>query len=98
MHGDVFAEDVVVADTQTGRLVAVFQILRRVADDAAGVEAISRADGRQPREINVRTDDAARAEFHAFVNYGAGANADGGIQFGVRVDDGGRVNHARGEI
>jgi hypothetical protein len=38
MNGDVFAEHVVIADAQARRLTLVFQILRRVADDTAGVK------------------------------------------------------------
>ena len=48
MNRDVFAENIVVADAQPRRLVLVFQILRRVADDAAGVKSVARADFRQP--------------------------------------------------
>ena len=70
MHRDVFAENIVVADAQPRRLVLVFQILRRVADDAAGVKLVVRADRRHAREINVRPDDAVRAQLHAFVNHG----------------------------
>ena len=40
MHRDMFAEDIVVADAQARRLALVFQILRRIADDAAGVELL----------------------------------------------------------
>ena len=52
------------------RLVLVFQILRRVADDAARVELILRPILVIAREINVRPDDAMRAQLHARVNHG----------------------------
>jgi hypothetical protein len=68
MHGDVFAEDVVVADADAGGGAVVFQILRGIADDAARMKAVARAHGQQAGEINMGTDDAARAEFHAGVN------------------------------
>ena len=77
VNGDVLAENVVVADAQARRLVPVFQILRRVADDTARVKRIVRADGRQAREINVRPDDAVRAQLHAFVNHGIRPDANG---------------------
>ena len=80
MHRDVFAEDIVVADAQARRLVLVFQILRRVADDAAGVKLVARANRRQPGEINVRPDDAIRAQLHALVNHGIRPDADRGVQ------------------
>ena len=42
MDGGTFAEKIVVADAQSGRLVLVFDILRRLADDAAGVKTVVR--------------------------------------------------------
>jgi hypothetical protein len=56
-----FAEKIVRADAQAGRLILVFDILRRVADDAVRVEALSGPDGGVPGQINVRPDPAARA-------------------------------------
>ena len=76
MHRDMFAEYIVVADAQPRRLALVFQILRLVADDAAGMKRIVRAGRRQPREINMRPDDAVRAQLHAFVNHGIRPDAE----------------------
>ena len=74
-------------------VAVVLQILRRVADDAAGVKPVVRADRRQPGEVNVRPDDALRPDFHAFVDDGVGSDLDGGIQLRFRVNDGGWMNH-----
>ena len=74
VHGDVLAEDVVVADDEAGWLVLIFQVLRHVADDAAGVEAVPRADGRVPREVRVRAHHAARPERHVRLNHSVGAH------------------------
>ena len=93
MHREVFAEHVVVADAQARRLVLVFQILRRVADDAAGMKTVAHANRCQPREINVRSDHAIRAQLHAFVNHGVWPDPDRGIQFCLGMNDGGRMNH-----
>ncbi len=93
MHRDMFAEDVVVANAQARRLVFVFQILRRVADDATGVKPVARANRRQPGKINMRPDDAVRAQLHAFVNHGIRPDPDRGVQFGLRMNDGGWMNH-----
>jgi hypothetical protein len=93
MDGGVLAENIVVADAETRGFVFVFQILRRVADDAAGVELVVRADFRLARQINVRPDGAMRAEFHARVNHGERRDADGRVQFRLRMDDGGWMNH-----
>jgi len=93
MHRDVFAENIMVADAHTRRFAVVFQILRRVADDAAGVKNVVRADLGDAGEIDVRSDDAVRAEFHVRVNHGIRPDVDGGVQFRLRMNDGGRMNH-----
>jgi len=48
VHRDVFAENIVLADAQPRRFSFVFQVLRRVADDAAGVKNIARANAGLP--------------------------------------------------
>ena len=48
MDGDVLAESIVIANAQAGRLVFIFQVLRRVTDDAAGVKDIARTNCGQP--------------------------------------------------
>ena len=77
----MFAEAVVVADAQPRRLALVFQVHRLVTNDTAGVKPIVRANRRQSREINVRPDDAVRAQLHASVNHGIRPDANGRIQF-----------------
>jgi hypothetical protein len=57
-----------VADADAGGGAVVFQILRGIADDATRMKAVARAHGQQAGEVNVRPDDAARAEFHALIN------------------------------
>ena len=89
MHRDVFAENIVVADAQPRRFALVFQILRRVADDAAGVKLIVRADFCFARQINMRPDNAMRAKFHARVNHGIRPDLDRRVQLRFRMDDGG---------
>ena len=74
MHGDVLAKNVVVANAHPRRRTVIFQILRRVADDAACVKPVVRANGRQSGEINVRPDNAMRAQLHPFVNDGIRAD------------------------
>ena len=93
MDGDMLAKNVVVADAQPCRYAIVFQILRRVADDAAGVKLVARANRRESREINVRADDAICAQLHAFVNHGERSDLDRRIQLRLWMNDGGWVNH-----
>ncbi len=77
MNRGMFAEDIVVANAQAGRLVLILQILRGVADHAAGVEAVVRANGRVAGQINVRPDDGALADGHRFVNNGVRSDLHG---------------------
>ena len=91
--GKMFMEYIVVANAQPRRLALVLQILRRAADDAAGVKIIARASRGQSGEINVRPDDAIRAQFDALVNHGIRPDPDRGIQFCPGMNDGGRMNH-----
>ena len=93
MNRDVLAKNIVVADAQMRRFAMIFQILRGVADDAAGVEFILRADFGDAGEMNVRPDDAMRAEFHALVNHGERPDFGGRVQLCFRMNNGGRMNH-----
>ena len=68
VDGDVFAEQVSFADDEAGRSVAVFHVLRRIADDAAGVESVFRADRRVAGEVNVRAKLAAGPEHDVLVD------------------------------
>src|ERR1017187_3963756 len=67
---DVLAKNIVVADAQPRQLAFVFQILGRVPDDATGVKMVVRANFRFAGQINVRPDDAIRAQFDAGINHG----------------------------
>ena len=88
MDGGPLAEKIGRADAQPGRGVLIFDILRRAAQYAAGVEAIVRPDGRVAGEINVRPEAAARPQRHVAINDREGTDFDGGIQLGARADDG----------
>ena len=77
MHREMFAEHVVITNAQPRRLALVFQILRCIADDAARVKTIAHAYRRQSRQINVRPDNAIRAQLDALVNHGMRPDPDG---------------------
>ena len=93
VHRHVLAKDVMVPDPQPGRLPVVFQVLRRLADHAAGVEAVVRADGRQAGQIDLRADDAVRADLHAFINDRVRSDSDRRVQFRLGMNDSGWMNH-----
>jgi len=94
VNGDVFAEEVSVADDEPGRLAAVLQVLRRVADDAAGVEPVFRADRGVAGEVHMRAKLAAGTERDVFVDDRVRADPDTFVQLRAGVDDGGGVDHA----
>ena len=93
VHRAVFAKHVVVADAQAGRLVPVFQILRRAADHAAGVKLVARADGGLPGQMNMRPDPTMRPHHHILLDDGVGTDDHGGVQLRFRVDDSRGVDH-----
>jgi len=92
---DPSRKKIVRADAQTGRRIFIFDILRRVANDAVGMEAIVRPDGCAARQINMRPDAATRPEPHLAVNDRVRPDFDRGIQLGARADDGRGMDHVR---
>src|SRR6185312_11288245 len=97
MHGAVFAENIFVADADARGRAVVFQILRRVANDATGVKIIFGPNGGDAGKIDVRPDDTARADFDGFVDDSVRADGDAGVHLRFRMNDGGRMNH-RGRV
>ena len=93
MYRDVFAKNVVVADGQPRRFILVFQILRCVADDRTGVKFVVGPDPRRACQVNLRSDHATVAQFHAGVNYGMWPDAHIRAKFRLRMDDGCWMNH-----
>ncbi len=92
MDGAVLAHLSAGADLATCRLVAVFEVLRRQADRAEGVEHDLGADAR------VAIDHDMRDELRAVLDDGVGtdgavrADAHAGAEFGATLDDGGGVD------
>src|ERR1017187_5717479 len=93
MRSDVLAENVVIADAQSCGRILVLEVLGRVTDDAARMKFIVRADRRQAREIDVRSDDALRSSFYALADDGIGPDCDGRIQLRSRMSNGSGVDH-----
>ena len=80
MHRDVFAENIVIANVHAGWLILVFQVLRRVTDDTAGVKFVSVTNSCHAGQIYMRADHAVRAKLHIRINHGKCADA------GVRAE------------
>jgi hypothetical protein len=93
MHGDVFPEDIIVSNAQFCGFVRIFQILGRVANDAACVENISGADLGVTGQINVRSDFALGPDTYMGVNDGIRADVSGGIDLGPGINDSGGMDH-----
>src|ERR1035437_4933608 len=93
MDGYMLAENIAVTNAHSGWLSGVFQVLRRFADHATGVEAVSRADRRQARQIRMRTDHTIRANLHAFVYDSVWPHLDRRGQFCLWVNDRSWMNH-----
>jgi hypothetical protein len=93
MRRKMFAKHIVVADAQPRRLVLVFQVLWRIADDTAGVKTVAHTDRGPPREIYLWPNDTIRAQLDAPVNHGIRPNPDRGIQLRLRVNDGRWMYH-----
>jgi len=64
MDRDAFAEDVVVADLDAGRLVAVRDVLRRPADAGIREKDVALADVRMAHEADAVVHDRAGANHH----------------------------------
>src|SRR5580704_14628891 len=93
MHGDMFTEHILIADAQTGRIALVFQVLRRITDDTAGMELIAGANRRPSRDVDVRAHDAFGSEFDVRVYYCIGADLYARMHLCLRMNDGGWMNH-----
>jgi hypothetical protein len=76
MHGNVLAKDIVISNAHPSRFIAILQILRRFSDDAASKELVSAADYGLAREINMRANDALRADLDSFINNRIRADRD----------------------
>jgi hypothetical protein len=75
----MFAKDIVVANPQPARLAVVFQILRRIAEHAPGMDLIVTPNRRHAREIRMRPNDAVRPHFDTFVNHRIWADLNGRV-------------------
>ena len=93
VHGDVLAENILVANKQPGGLALVLHILRRVADDTARVKPVAGSDTAHAGEVNMGPHPAFRAERDVLVNDRESADHDGRVQLGIGVDDSGRMDH-----
>src|SRR5262245_14381018 len=94
VHGYIFPEYIVVSDTQPGWFTLVLQVLRRAANDGAGIEMIVRSDpGQGAGDINVRAQHTVRSDLDTFINNAVRPDVDRRIQLRLRVDYCRWMNH-----
>src|ERR1700689_2944967 len=91
----MFPKHILIADAQTGWIALVFQVLRRITDDAAGMELIARADRRPSRDVDVRTHDTFGSELDVRVYYRIRADLYARMHLCLWMNDGGWMNHGR---
>ena len=68
MHRDMLAKHIVVSNPQPCGGPLVLEVLRRFPDNAAREKSIPRSDACYPRQIDVRSNDAARAYLHCAID------------------------------
>ena len=93
MHGDVLAKNVVAPNPQPRRLPRVLEVLRSLANNTAGKELIVSANHGQPSHIHLGTNRAIRTDLHTFINHRVRSYLDGGVEFRLGMDNGGRMDH-----
>ena len=93
MRRRVLPKDVVIPNPQPGGRPVIFHVLRRLPDHAAGKEAVVRPDRRLPRQVDMRADDAVRADLHALIDDGVRSDPDRGVQLRFGMNYCGRMNH-----
>src|SRR5690606_25972626 len=76
MQGAAFANDIVVADDQPGRLTMVFLVLAILADGGELENPVALADGRRPTDHHVRSNDRSRTNLDIRPDQGPGADLD----------------------
>ena len=91
-NGDAFANDVVIADHQTGRFTLVLEVGGILAYRGKLVDAVVLADDGRALEDHVGTDHRTLADFHTCADDRPRADLDAVSQNGRRIDDCARVN------
>jgi len=93
MDGSVFAEDIVIADDEKGRLTDVFEVLGFSADRCEGEELVVLADFRRAIDHDMRVEHAFITKLDIRADDAKRADADVVADFSERRNDSGRMDH-----
>lgn len=95
VNGDVFSKSVARTDDRLGGISGVAGILRRIANDASGMQDVRLSQFGFSCEVNVGADPTMIAYFDFPVNYGARADEDPFTKFNFGANDCRGMNHKR---
>ena len=89
----VFAEDIVIAHFEIGRLAEVFQVLGFAADGRIGKKLVAAPELRVSFQHDMRVQHAIIAQLDVGAHHAERADAHVVSDLGKRRDDGGGVDH-----
>ena len=89
---DIFADDIVAADLEPGRLAGVLLVLCIPAERCERVDPVARADTGRAVDHDMRADPRAAADHHLRPDYGVGADMDAVGYFRSSVNDCPRID------
>ena len=92
VDGDVFTNQVMIAENDGGVFTGKFQVLRVFADDGMGVNMVFFPHPYVFRNDGVSPDDGAFPDFAVFANHCVRSDDDIFMNDGGRIDDGGGMN------
>ena len=93
MDGDVLTKDIVIAEAQAGAFSFVFQVLRRIANHAAGVKTVVGSNHGVAGEVDLGAEFAMSPKDYLSVNHTIRPDAGAGIDLGFGMDQSGGMNH-----
>ena len=93
--GEVLADLVAVADSQIAAGAVEVLVQRQRAEHGAGADLVALAEGGPAFDINVRIEDAARAQHYVALDDAEFADSHRGADDGVGRNDGGGGNRGR---
>ena len=95
MDLDVFANNVVAADSQITLFTLVSQILRCITEHRARVDLVFLADFSPPAQIGMRHHAGTPADLHAPFDHHVRSDLNSAVNLGFNIDHCGRVNTHR---